>query len=93
VDERKILKDPIYFKIVSFFHENPASIDTPRGIATWVGENRRVVKKVLSDLARLKILTAHKAASTTGYSYTRDPAVIKRIGAYLKRSRAKKDMA
>lgn len=81
----KLLRGRIQFKIVSFFHENPTSVDTPRGIATWTGETRQNVKKTLSQLAELKILTAHNVSSTTGYSYTRDPKLIKSIGSLLKK--------
>ena len=81
----KILKGRIFFKIINFFHENPASIDTPRGVATWIGESRQEVKKVLLKLAKLKILTDHKVTSTTGYSYTRDSKMIKKIEGILKK--------
>jgi len=75
----RLPKDRIYFKIVKFFHENPTSIDTPRGISTWIGENIRDVRKVLSKLVKLKILNAHEVTSTTGYSYTTDAKLIKEI--------------
>jgi len=81
----KLLKGRIYFKIVNFFHENPTSIDTPRGISTWIGESKQSVKSALLKLAKLKVLTAHKVTSTTGYSYTTDPKVVKKIGNSLKK--------
>jgi len=61
------------------------SIDTPRGIAAWVGEDRQNVKEALSKLAKLELLTAHEGTSTVGYSYTRDPKMIKNIEKSLKR--------
>jgi hypothetical protein len=79
MDLSAFLKDKIYFKIVGFFYENPASIDTPRGVAAWTGETRNDAKKALTELARLKILTAHGVSSTTAYSFTRDPNLIKKI--------------
>jgi hypothetical protein len=85
MDLKKLLKMRISFKIVSFFHENPVSVDTPRGIAAWTGETKQDVKKALSQLVRGKILTAHKVSSTTGYSYTRDAKLIKDIDATLKK--------
>lgn len=85
MDLNKLLKDRIYFKVIKFFHENPASIDTARGIATWVGENRREAKRALLKLEKLKILTSHKTSSTIGYSYTTDLKLIKRIGSLLKK--------
>ncbi len=82
---KRLLRDPIYFKIICFFHENPTSVDTPRGIAAWTGENRQTVKKALLELAKLKLLIAHKTTSTAGYSYTRDGKLIKTIGPLLKK--------
>jgi len=79
-----ILRSDIHAKIVRFFHENQASIDTPRGVATWVGEERSKVKSALEDLVRAKVLVAHRATSTTGYSYTNDDKLISKIGRLLK---------
>ena len=83
---KKLLKDRIYFKIIKFFNENPASIDTPRGISTWIGENKQNVKTALLKLSKLKILNAHQVTSTTGYSYTRDPKMVRNINNALKKT-------
>lgn len=80
----KILKDKLHRDIVRFFHENQSSIDTPRGIATWVKAERPAVKKALDKLVKAGILLDHRASSTTGYSYTRDKKLIREIGAQLK---------
>ena len=58
----KLFKSKIHLKIIKFFHENQASLDTPRGIATWVGEDRPTVASALEDLVKAKILVAHRAA-------------------------------
>jgi predicted transcriptional regulator len=79
-------KSRIHRKIIAFFHENQASLDTPRGVATWVREDRSSVKKALEDLVDLGILIANRATSTTGYSYTRDSKLIARIARSLARS-------
>jgi hypothetical protein len=79
------LKSDIHLKIITFFHENQASIDTPRGVSTWIREERARVKQALEELAALKILIAHRAPSTTGYSYTRDSKLIARIDGFLKK--------
>ena len=84
MDTGKILNSDIRLKIVTFFHENQASIDTPRGIATWIGEDRAKVKAALEDLVTSKILVAHRTSSTTGYSYTSDEKLISKIGKLLK---------
>ena len=80
----KIFKSKIHVKIVSFFHENQASIDTPRGIATWTGYKKELVKKALDELTEMDILIAHRVSSTTGYSYTHNKKIIKAIDRRLK---------
>lgn len=82
----KLARSLIHLKILKFFHENQASIDTPRGVATWIGEERAKVKKALEDLVSSKILVAHRSTSTTGYSYTIDPKIISKVNRLLKRS-------
>jgi hypothetical protein len=85
MDIDKLFDSGINVKIISFFHENQASIDTPRGVATWIGEERAKVKSALEKLVRAKILIAHRATSTTGYSYTSDEKLISRIAKILKK--------
>ena len=82
------LKSGLHLKIIIFFHENQACIDTPRGISTWIREDRAMVKKALEELVRLDILIAHRATSTTGYSYTPDANLISRIDRRLKKRAA-----
>ncbi|MDD5495914.1 MAG: hypothetical protein PHP46_02285 [Candidatus Omnitrophica bacterium] len=79
----KMLKSKIHRKVVLFFHENQTSIDTPRGIATWIREDRLRVLRALEDLAKEEILVAHRATSTTGYSYTRNSRLIAKINRLL----------
>ena len=81
----KAVKSEIHLKIIRFFHENQASIDTPRGVSTWIGEERSKVKLALEDLVKAKILVAHRATSTTGYGYTSDSKLIAKIGRILKK--------
>ncbi len=77
--KKLINKSRLYKDIISFFIENPASIDTPRGISTWVKHDRSKVKHVLDKLAESGVLIAHKATSTTGYSFTRNRRIISEI--------------
>lgn len=79
------LRSSVHIKIMRFFHENQACVDTPRGIATWVREERSKVKKALEDLVRLKVLVAHRARTTTGYSYTQNRSIISTIERFLKK--------
>ena len=87
-DTDKTLQSDLHLKIVKFFHENQASIDTPRGVSTWVREDRAKVKKALEELVGMKILVAHRSTSTTGYSYTRNAKIISKIEKLLKKRRA-----
>ncbi len=43
--KKLINKSVLHKDIMSFFIENPACIDTPRGISTWVKHDRSKVKK------------------------------------------------
>jgi len=86
MDIARIFDSKIHRKIVKFFHENQSSLDTPRGVATWIGEDRSKVKSALEDLVKAEILVADRATSTTGYSYTRDSKLISRIGRLLKKT-------
>lgn len=81
------LESELNIKIIKFFHENQNALDTPRGIATWIREDRAKVKKALEGLVELGILIAHRATSTTGYSYTRNTAFISRIEKRLKKKK------
>jgi len=78
-DKDKLTLSELHLKIVRFFHENQTSIDTPRGVSTWVREERAIVSKALEELVRLKLLAAHRSTSTTGYSYTRNLKIIAKI--------------
>ena len=84
MDLDRALGSGIHLKIIRFFHENQASIDTPRGVATWIGEERAKVKNALEDLVGLYILGALRTTSTTGYSYTNDSKLISKIDKLLK---------
>ena len=85
MDIDKLFDSCIKAKIINFFHENQASIDTPRGVATWIGEERPKVKAALEELVKAKILVAHRTTSTTGYSYTNDAKLISKIAKLLKK--------
>lgn len=76
---KKFFKSDIHKKIIVFFHQNPSSLDTPRGVAVWINYDRPKVKEALKELAKAKILNIHKSAATTGYSYTTDKTIIKEI--------------
>jgi len=83
----KLLRDKLCRDITRFFHDNQSSIDTPRGIATWVKEERAAVKKALDKLTAAGVLLDHRVSSTTGYSYTRDRKLIREIDKQLKNKR------
>lgn len=81
----RLIKRQNYHRIIKFFHENPGSIDTARGVATWTNQDAKKVKAALKKLADLGLLIVHKVSSTTGYSYTRDKKTISKISKLLKR--------
>ena len=83
----KTFQSNLHLNIMKFFHENQTSIDTPRGISTWVREDRAKVQKALEELVGIKILVAHRSTSTTGYSYTRNTKIISKIENLLKKRR------
>lgn len=80
-----VLKKEVYRKVLRFFHENPTSIDTARGVATWTNQDIKKVRGALKKLSNLGLLVAHKVSSTIGYSYTRDKKKISKIGRLLEK--------
>ena len=82
----RVMNCPIERKIISFFYENPSTVDTCDGIATWIGEEAGRVRKSLKELVKLNILVAHHGI-TTGYGYTQDNDILSRINVLLKRRR------
>ena len=81
---KKFFKSDIHKKIIIFFNQNPSSIDTPRGVATWINYDRGKVREALKELVKEKILNSHKSATATGYSYTTDKKIIDNIEKLLK---------
>lgn len=86
-NSNKAFQSDLHLKIMRFFHENQASIDTPRGVSTWIHEERAKVKKALEELVDMQILVAHRSTSTTGYSYTSSTKIISKIEKLLKKRR------
>ena len=75
----QILKSKTHRKILLFFAENEGSVDTPRGISTWINENIQTVRTALEDLVRLGILKAHRTSSTIGYSCALTQSELKKV--------------
>lgn len=80
----RLLKKQIYRRTLRFFHENPASIDTAKGVATWTNQDVKEAKKALKKLADLGLLVAHRVSSTVGYSLTGNKRSVKKIERLLK---------
>ena len=72
-------------KIAEFFHEHPESIETARGVATWLGIPLGDVEPALEALVAARVLMAHRSRATTGYSLTSDSAAVKWIKRLLGR--------
>ena len=86
----KQLEPKINRKIIKFFCENPSSVDTSRGIATWINENAGTTEKALNGLAKAKILIPHRTGMTSAYAYTTDARIISSIRIGLKKLKAGK---
>jgi response regulator of citrate/malate metabolism len=69
---KNMQKDPILKKVVSFYHNNPGSIDTAENIASWIGVAEDVVVEKLDYLVKINILNIDKSYATIAYSYTQD---------------------
>lgn len=79
----KILQSPVRLKIVSFFHKHPSTVDTARGVATWVNHDLKGIEKALEKLASVNILIAHRTNYVTAYAYTQNKDIILKIGKLL----------
>jgi len=80
----KFKNNPILIKIVRFFYENQACVDTADNIADWIGEKKKPVKKILDYLAEHKVLNKDVTYATEGYSFTQDKNLLLKIGNFLK---------
>lgn len=76
---KNLFKSKIHTRIMRFFHENPASIDTARGIATWINQDLGKVRTALNKLVKAGVLISHESGSTTAYTYTRNERIVSRI--------------
>jgi 23S rRNA G2445 N2-methylase RlmL len=85
----RYFQSKINLKIIKFFLENPSSIDTPRGIATWINENINKTEKALKELVKAKILVPHGDDTTAAYGYTTNIRISSRIKIALERFKSK----
>lgn len=83
------LQSKINQKIIKFFLENPTSVDTSRGIATWINENIAKTEKALKELAKANVLIPHGTDTTSAYGYTTNTRMISRIKIGLKKIKLK----
>lgn len=83
---KELLKSGIHQKILVFFLENQGSIDTPRGVSTWINENIKAVRVALEDLAQGGFLKAHRTSSTIGYSCALDKKKLAAVISKFKKS-------
>ncbi|MFH1045982.1 MAG: hypothetical protein V1727_03360 [Candidatus Omnitrophota bacterium] len=76
---KKVCEIPLNRKVISFFHENPSTVDTSRAIAAWLNCERKEVKKALDYLVTQGILLPHRIGASTAYAYTQDKKIIFKI--------------
>lgn len=82
-DLKKVCASSLNLKIISFFHENPATIDTPRGIAVWLNHDQKEIEMALDYLVSQNILVSHRTGSTIAYAYTQDKEAVEKIEKFL----------
>lgn len=86
----KYLRPGINRKVIRFFLENPSSIDTPRGIATWINEKRGETEAALRELAKAGVLITHGAGSASAYGYTNDRRLAAKVRKSMRRKKPRK---
>lgn len=85
VDLEKVCLCSLNLKIISFFHENPSTVDTARGIAAWLNHDHAEVKARLDYLVTQRILNTHRTGSTVAYCLTQDKKIINEIEKFLQK--------
>ena len=88
----KICASQLNLRIISFFHEHPATVDTSRGIATWLNYDRKQIEQALDYLSSQNILISHRTGSTIAYAYTQDKKIVKKIKFFLLNKGGRKDV-
>lgn len=83
-DLNEILNSHLKIKIMKFFAENPASVESVRGISTWINKDKNEVKKALSELAAEGVIKKYVGATTTGYSFIANRKLCKKIINFIK---------
>jgi len=86
---KKFCESALNLKIISFFHENPSTVDTSSGIATWLTHNHEEIEKVLDYLVSQNILISHHTGSTVAYAYTQDNEIIDQIEKILQKDKGR----
>lgn len=81
---KKICTHPLNFKIISFFQENPSTVDTAHSLATWINVSQDGMEKALDYLVAKDILILHYLRGTKAYAYTQDKNSINQIEKFLK---------
>lgn len=81
---KKIINSPLDIKILSFYQENPSTVDTSRAIAGWLNHERKEVKKALDHLVAQRFLVPHRIGASIAYAYTQDKKILRQIKSALK---------
>lgn len=85
VDLEKICLCSLNLKIISFFHENPSTVDTAHSIAAWLNHDYTEIKTRLDYLVTQRILNSHRTGSTVAYCLTQDKKIINGIEKFLQK--------
>lgn len=81
---KKLIEDKLTRDILMFFYHNQCSIDSARGVAAWVHEERKVVQLLLEKLSAFGVIQEDESGRTKGYCYTRDEKTMKIVKNLLK---------
>lgn len=86
VDLKKICLCSLNLKIISFFHENPSTVDTARNISAWLNLDYAEIKAALDYLVSQGILNTHRTGSTVAFCFTQDKKIIDEIERFLQKN-------
>ncbi|HIE52012.1 MAG TPA: hypothetical protein EYP85_09655 [Armatimonadetes bacterium] len=79
----KILDSLIKLDLLVFFYQNPDTIDSASGIATWVGHEEEQVVKELAELAAARLIERHQVRGETVYTRSNDPDIRRMVDDFM----------
>ena len=87
----EILDSLLKLDLLVFFQRNPDTLDSPAGIALWVGHDQDAVTRELAELAQVGLLEAHGAEPEVIYTRASHPGLAQRLDQFMETVYAKRD--